>query len=89
MFKDITLGQYYAASSPIHRADPRVKLLSLIVFLATVLLCSSFYSYLLVFVSVFVIIAASQIPFKVILKNLKSLILKEVVINYGKNQERV
>lgn len=26
MIRDITIGQYYAAKSPIHRLDPRVKL---------------------------------------------------------------
>ena len=26
MLRDITIGQYYAVESPIHRLDPRVKL---------------------------------------------------------------
>lgn len=74
MLKDITLGQYYSASSPVHNADPRIKLLSLIIFLVTVLICGSFYSYVLCFLSVLILVAVSRIPFKLILKNLKSLI---------------
>lgn len=74
MLKDITLGQYYSASSPVHRTDPRIKLLSLILFLVTVLMSKTFFSYALTLVSVLVLIAISQIPFKLILKNLKSLI---------------
>ncbi len=75
MLKDITLGQYYSASSPVHRTDPRMKLLSLILFLVTVLLCDTFSAYLLSLVSVIVLISVSRIPFKLILKNLKSLLL--------------
>ena len=30
MLKDITLGQYFPGNSPIHRMDPRTKLLALI-----------------------------------------------------------
>ncbi len=74
MLKDITLGQYYSADSPIHKTDPRIKLLSLIVFLATVLISKSPVSYLISFLSVVLLVAVSRIPFKLILKNLKSLI---------------
>ena len=28
MFKEITIGQYYQTESPIHRLDPRVKLIA-------------------------------------------------------------
>ena len=27
MFKDISFGQYYPVDSPVHRLDPRVKML--------------------------------------------------------------
>ena len=33
MLKDITLGQYFPGSSPIHRLDPRTKLIVLIVYM--------------------------------------------------------
>ena len=74
MISDITLGQYYSADSPIHRTDPRIKLMSLMVFLVTVLICDSLFSYLLSLFSVIILIAVSKIPFKLILKNLKSLL---------------
>ncbi len=33
MIRDITIGQYYPAQSPIHRLDPRVKIVcTLIIF---------------------------------------------------------
>lgn len=33
MIRDITLGQYYAAESSIHRLDPRVKILAAVLFI--------------------------------------------------------
>jgi energy-coupling factor transport system permease protein len=44
---DITLGQYYPGDSPLHKADPRVKILMslalmIIVFVIDNLLCLSF-----------------------------------------------
>ncbi len=74
MLKDVTLGQYYSASSPVHRADPRIKLLSLLIFLVTVLISNNFYSYLVCLISVLVLISVSKIPLKLIFKNLKSLL---------------
>ena len=36
MLKDITLGQYFPGNSPIHRMDPRTKLLALILYIVTI-----------------------------------------------------
>ena len=33
MIRDITLGQYYASSSPIHKLDGRVKIIATLFFL--------------------------------------------------------
>ena len=30
MIRDITLGQYYGVESPIHRLDPRIKIIATI-----------------------------------------------------------
>ncbi len=32
MIRDITIGQYYPAQSPIHRLDPRVKIVCTLIF---------------------------------------------------------
>ena len=39
--KNITLGQYYAVDSPIHRLDPRVKIVLAILYIVIVFLCSN------------------------------------------------
>ena len=35
MIRDITIGQYYPAQSPIHRLDPRVKIVCTLIFLVS------------------------------------------------------
>lgn len=74
MLKDISLGQYFPANSIIHRTDPRIKILSLILFLVSTLISDSSCSYTLILGFIVVLVAFSKIPFKLVLKNLKSLI---------------
>ena len=37
MIRDITIGQYYPVDSPIHRLDPRVKLLGTLLFILSLI----------------------------------------------------
>ena len=32
MIRDITIGQYYPADSPLHKLDPRVKLFATVIY---------------------------------------------------------
>ena len=41
MLKDITLGQYFPGTSPLHRMDPRSKLLILVLYIVTIFCCGS------------------------------------------------
>lgn len=36
MLKDITIGQYFPGSSPVHRMDPRFKIIMTLLFIAAV-----------------------------------------------------
>ena len=38
MIRDITIGQYYATDSVIHRLDPRVKVVGTLAYLIIILL---------------------------------------------------
>ena len=38
MLREITLGQYYPADSPIHKLDPRVKLMGTFVYIISLFL---------------------------------------------------
>ena len=72
--KNITLGQYYSVDSPIHKLDPRIKILMAILYIVIVFLCSNIVSMALLFISSFVIIFVSRIPLKIVLKSIKSLV---------------
>lgn len=70
---NITLGQYYPVDSPIHRLDPRTKILLTIALIVAVFLVHSLAGYALVLAFLWMTSRLSHIPFKVLLKGLKSL----------------
>ena len=75
MLKDITLGQYFPGNSPVHRLDPRTKLVLLIVYIVALFVASGWAAYLAVFVFLTVTIAISRIPLKSIFKGMKPLVM--------------
>lgn len=74
MIRDITIGQYYPAESVIHRLDPRVKLFSAMLFIISLFMIDSFAGYIAATIFLAVLIAASKVPFKYIMKGLKVVI---------------
>ena len=75
MIRDITIGQYYPAESPIHRMDPRLKLTVTFIFIVTLFLVNTFVGYLFVIASMGLVIKASKVPLKFMLKGLKSIMI--------------
>lgn len=75
MLKDITLGQYFPGNSPIHRLDPRTKLVLLVVYIIALFMATAWPSYLLIFLFLVVTIAISRIPPKSIVKGMKPLVM--------------
>lgn len=74
MIKDITIGQYFTGHSPLHRMDPRVKLLLTIAYVVALFLTNSFWGYLLAGVFLVFCYALAKIKLKVILRSLKPVI---------------
>ncbi len=74
MLKDITLGQFFPGDTVVHRMDPRTKLLLVIVYIVTLFSAKWFVSYGIVFLTLALIIGASKINLKVILKSMKPLL---------------
>lgn len=84
MLREITIGQYYPASSVIHRLDPRVKLIGTVVFVMALFMTESVFAYTLAASVLATLIAVSKVPLKFIVKGLKPifiLILFTVSIN--------
>ncbi len=69
--KDITLGQYFPGNSPVHRLDPRTKLLAVVLYIAALFLASWFVTYAIMFVVLAGSIAVSRVPIKSIVRGLK------------------
>lgn len=72
--KNITLGQYYSVPSPIHRLDPRMKIVLAVLYIVIVFLCSNLVSMALLLISAFALIKISNIPIKIVLRSVRPII---------------
>ncbi len=79
MIKDITIGQYYPYDSPIHRLDPRLKLILVILLIVVIFVAQTPAAYLCAAVFVAVAVALSHIPVKLIVKGLKPILFIIVI----------
>ncbi len=73
--RDVAIGQYYPSSSVVHRADPRFKLVILVLYLVTVFFCESFFSFGFLTVFVIVTIFLSRVPIGKVLKSLRMILI--------------
>ena len=74
MLRDITLGQYYQTDSCIHRLDPRVKLAGTVLFIISLFFFDNIWGYVCAAVFLAVVIKLSKVPFKFMIKGMKSII---------------
>lgn len=75
MIKDITLGQYFPGTSVVHRLDPRMKIILLIVQIVSLFVAHSIVSYVTVTVATLAFVWLTKVPFKLYLRGLKPLFL--------------
>lgn len=75
MLKDVTLGQYYPVESPIHKLDPRDKLFGTLLFVISLFVADNFICYIVATIFLAAVIKISKVPFKHIMKGLKSIIV--------------
>jgi len=74
MIKDITLGQYFPGNSPLHKMDPRVKIILTIAYIVGVFMAKNLWSFILISVSAIFLVFLSGVSWKTILKSLKPLV---------------
>lgn len=74
MLKNITIGQHFPGNSVIHKLDPRVKIVSVFLFILSLFFVDSFYPYILVVLLIGTVIAVSKVPLSYIIKGLKPLV---------------
>ena len=73
MLKDITFGQYYDAKSPVHKCDPRVKILLMFAFIVFIFVSQNGFALMFSAVSVLFVLLISKVPMKLFFKNLKAI----------------
>ena len=75
MLKDITLGQYFPGNTPVHRLDPRTKLLLLVLYMVALFCAKWFVSYALMLVFLITVTALGRIPLRSMTRGLKPMLI--------------
>lgn len=84
MIKDVTLGQYFAGNSVLHRADPRAKLLFSLLYIVMLFFVQNAAGFAFVTLFTVLLVAISGVPLKVVLRSVRPLafiILFTAVLN--------
>ena len=74
MLKDITLGQYFPGDTPVHRLDPRTKLILLLLYIIGLFQSKGWLSYLLLILLTLICMCVSHIRLLNIFKGLKPML---------------
>ena len=75
MIRDITIGQYYPAQSPIHKLDPRVKLFATLIYIIALFSYKGIAGVLFIVAALAAVIKISKVPFKFMVKGLKAIMI--------------
>ncbi len=75
MLRDITLGQYYAVDSPIHRLDPRTKIVGTLLYIVSLFLFDNMICFALTLLLLASVIIASRVPFSFMVRGLRSIVI--------------
>ena len=73
MLDNITLGQYYPVDSPVHRLDPRMKLILLVGAVVGIFLTKNLLAFIPVLLFLLLASRLSKVPAALLLKGLKPL----------------
>ena len=74
MIRDITIGQYYPADSPIHRLDPRTKHLGTLVDIVSLFFADNLWCYGAATLFLAAAVRISRVPFRFIVRGLKAVV---------------
>jgi len=72
--KDITLGQFFPGNSPIHRLDPRAKLLAMVIYIIALFLARQFVTYAILLFVLACMIKVSTVRLKALLRGMKPVV---------------
>ena len=77
--KSIALGQYYPARSPLHRIDPRIKLIVAVLYITAAFLCKNLLGFILLTASAVLLILLSRVPIKTVLRSLRMIVFIMII----------
>jgi energy-coupling factor transport system permease protein len=69
--RSITLGHYLPGNSLLHRLDPRVKLVSLLIMIVALFMVKTFFGFVLFGSFIFLIFMSSRLPWRYFLRGLR------------------
>ncbi len=75
MISDITLGQFFPGFSPLHKMDPRMKIIVAIAYIVAIFLCNTPAAFLFMIIFTASLILVSRISMKVILRGIKPIVI--------------
>lgn len=70
----ITIGQYYPVDSPIHRIDPRVKLIAVIAYITILLFANHYAGYGVAAAFIAILVGISRVPVRLLLRGLRAIL---------------
>ncbi|MDR1735587.1 MAG: energy-coupling factor transporter transmembrane protein EcfT [Oscillospiraceae bacterium] len=74
MLKDITLGQFFPGNSPLHRMDPRFKIVLVMVYIVVLFVAKGIYAYALIAAFNALAMALSRIRVRLLLRGLRPML---------------
>ena len=80
MLREITIGQYYATDSPLHRLDPRVKIAGTLLYIISLFLVHHYIGLVVAALIFGMMVRMSNVPFRFIVKGLKPIMMMLVFI---------
>ncbi len=82
--KNVALGQYYPARSPLHKLDPRIKLILAMLYIVAAFLCKNLLGFGILAASALLLTVISRVPLKTVFRSLRLIafvLLFTVIIN--------
>ncbi|HHX53574.1 MAG TPA: energy-coupling factor transporter transmembrane protein EcfT [Clostridiales bacterium] len=74
MLKEITLGQFFPGDSPLHKTDPRAKIILTLLYIIGIFTAKNVFAFLFVVLFTLFLIVLCKIPLRIILKGMKPVI---------------
>ena len=74
MLRDITIGQYYPVDSPLHRMDPRIKLILTVAYIVALFLPKTWVGLGVAAAFLVVAVALGHIPARLVWKSMKPIL---------------